>query len=262
MEKKHDFKVIVDTLLKTKGNQSTAIGCDTNQQLQDLTKCVENNAREIESLRKQLKKSTKTSKIESLVTFCTEIKNIFSLSGHSQYLETASVFKKLLWFVSMTTLFVSCMYIVNRNYLDYHQFHVVTEIKRVERSSFNFPAVTLCLAGIDLQTQELVSYQLDGRIRRCYLDTVENKCTINDFEPYTLYNRFLDLNYSCYIFNGGHRGKDVLNSTKHGIYTGLVLEVDLELGWIEYFVGDNNVRPITSEFKGKGVRFNISKSQF
>lgn len=253
MEQKHDFKVIVDTLLKTKVNQSTAVGSDTNQQLQDLKECVENNAREIKSLREQLEESTKTSKIESLVAFGTEIKNIFSLRGHSQFLETASVFKKLLWFVSMTALFVSQV-IVNRNYLDYNKFHVVTEIKRVERSSFNFPAVTLCLAGIDSQTQKLVSYQLDGRIRSCYLDTVENKCTINDFEAYTLFNRFLDLNYSCYIFNGG-RATDVLNSTKHGIYTGLVLEVDLKLGWIEYFVGDNNVRPITSEFKGKGVRF-------
>ena len=192
-----------------------------------------------------------------------ELKAMFSCNTYSVILKTNSVVKKIFFLVCMATLFIGCMYYIEQNYLDFRENNILTQIKIRENKTLVFPALTVCIYHA---VNRSISLNWSHLLADCYYEHVGNKCFANDFENLKVTNARRGDFYNCYKFNGGKKNSFLI-STKFGKYSGLTLNVTLSKSEIMfYYVGDNRVRPVFSEFTnflqtGKSVFIGMIKKK-
>ena len=177
--------------------------------------------------------------------------------------------KKVFCIMCMIPLFSACVFYVAENYSDFSEYNVLTQIKIKENKTMLFPAVTVCL--YDSKNRALV-IDLGKVLNDCYYDSSRSKFSKADFENFNVTNARRGDVYNCYKFNGGSdfakRQTNMLASKKFGKYTGLTLNLTLTKNEIMfYYVGDNNVKPVFSEFTsflqtGKSVFIGMIKKRF
>lgn len=168
------------------------------------------------------------------------------------------------------------MTLVDKNWKGYLANDVVTQIRSRDEETLSFPAITFCLGRITGETileAEFKTLSLNGTIEFCAFESYNFNCTFDDFQHiqvYTgpIYNSYLD----CYKYNGGRNASNhetnVLESTKVGLFSGLTIIFNVPKNYyLNYYVGDNNVKPIWSELNsaigsndGAVVQIDIKKT--
>ncbi len=218
-------------------------------------------------------------KIKTIIQIRKEIKAFFSLNGYSVILATNSVFKKTIWLIFMIMLVHLCAFYIDTSFKEYKNYDVVIQIKNRENETLTFPAITLCLVNfnysIDLNrtpilTEHFATNFLEDIFLSCHFE--DRECSVTDFEFFMLYyqHETIESYLNCYKFNGGKNSTnlktDILQSTKFGAFSGLIMELSmLRRNFIFYYVGDNSVRPIYTELTrniqpGKNVVVTIKKT--
>ncbi len=228
-------------------------------EVEKLQKQIKNSNQKIENLAKRTEKVT--DRVKSFRDLKQELKALFSVNRFSEILNTSSFVKKVFFLFCMVTLFVACMFYVTENCRDYRENNVLTQIKIKESKTLIFPGFTICLYD---SIDRTIVVDFVNVLKNCYYENVGNKCFANDFESLKVTNARRGDFYNCYKFNGG-KNTSFLVSTKFGKYSGLTLNVTLSKSEIMfYYVGDNRVRPVFSEFTnflqtGKSVFIGIIK---
>ncbi len=194
-----------------------------------------------------------------------ELIAFFSMDGYSEAFATSNPSKKIFCLMCLTTLFIIGIKFICQSITEYKEFNVLTQVKSKLSESLIFPAISFCLSDI---RNSPVTVNLNDIFADCYFENRINVCTITDFEPFNVTNPRKGSWDSCYKFNGGkfRNNTNLLKSNKFGKYTGLVLNVTLpKTALMTYYVGDNHVRPIYTEFTktvqtGKTVFVGIKKN--
>jgi len=130
-------------------------------------------------------------------------------------LSTNSLVKKVFCVLCLITLASACVYFADQNIRGYKEYNIVTQIKIIENQTITFPAVTMCLQDIrKIETvsnafnitifNDIFPLNLEDVLTECFFENPINKCSVNDFENFQVYNQFLDRSLNCYQFNGGH----------------------------------------------------------
>ena len=192
-----------------------------------------------------------------------EITAFFSTNGHSNILNTSSLFKKVFSLLFLIALLYGCIFYVDLNIKSFQANEVITQIKVSEDETLIFPAITLCLlnnsAGL-ISTPNLSDIFLGS-----YFDSRDNTFSVADFEYFPMYDPKWDSNLNCYKFNAGR------NSTRHeteiisGVFIGYDSGFFINLNRSEgirlyYFVGDNQVKPMRTELE-LAVELNTKSDQ-
>ncbi len=181
----------------------------------------------------------------------TELRGLLSPSGYSKILETNNYFKKTFWLISMIALCYGGIFYVISSVQDYQGYEVVTKIQVIDADKLTFPAVTFCVLQIEFREHFGVRVKKQTNFSdvfiECLFETYNNNCSINDFEYNPIYFVPFASFFPCYSFNTKRNKSYSVNRV--GIYTGLVVSLNLSTTeQIYYHVGDNNVRPVFTEF--------------
>ena len=192
-----------------------------------------------------------------------DFKEFLDLNGYSK-----SPFKTAFGLVCLAAMFAACAIYVYQNVQSFQAYQVVTHTKSIDEESMTFPAVTFCL--ITLQYESLdnfsftSSYLTTEKLLDCRFE-FSYKCSINDFEQLPIYFPMFDKSMRCYRINGGSH---LLSATKGGMFSGLILNLNLSKSEKFFFaVHANREEPIYSELgkiieqsNGKSVHIEFKKT--
>lgn len=177
------------------------------------------------------------------------------MNGYSKFLDTNSIYKKVIWLFCTIPLVIYCMILVEQNYHEYRIFSVVSHVKVINNETAIFPAVTFCVYNYtynsDLSAKNSVPRNLSDVLYNCSWGSL-SICTYNDFEYFPIYVPFFDLDYNCYKINGGrnitNHETDLFVSVRSGIFSALNIVLNLtSTDILLYYVGDTHVRPVYRE---------------
>ena len=180
-----------------------------------------------------------------------ELRAFFSIRGYSEVLKTRSISKKILWLICMIALFATCMFYTSLNYKGFLEFNVVTQIKQIEVENMTYPAITICLADRSLKLPGvIIPISLRDVLVDCTFEKSAN-CSFEDFANFQVHTQS-NQSLNCYQFNGVRNESDyrtqMLSSSKFGSRSGLYMQLNYSIdGYLNYYVGDNFVRPLFSE---------------
>ena len=190
-------------------------------------------------------------KITSFKDLKKELLLLFSVSGHSNLMDSSSLLRKVFSLVCMVSLVAACLFYVQQNLADFREYNVVTQIKFKENSVMTFPALTLCLQDIeftnDLASTKVRPLNFSDSLKDCYFENPSRKCSAADFEYFRINNLRRGTIYSCAKFNSGKNSSGhtvpLFESTKFGKYSGLTITSNLtKLGYFIYGLGENFAR--------------------
>lgn len=159
-----------------------------------------------------------------------EISPIPSHGYHSGVIGQKSFASRALWRFCILILFIICSYFATQHIQVWLENKVVTFTSPVDTDKLTFPSVTLCLSKFS-QNDGMVSQQLDSSVfLACYFDNMSTliKCNLEDFVPLKLPAVSF---VNCYRYNFGldkdGKGKQLLELNNTGIFTGLVLQLNI-----------------------------------
>ena len=120
----------------------------------------------------------------------------------------------------------------------------------IDNQTLLFPAITFCL--LDNSQRPVVSHNLSRIFTECVFESIDNNCTLDDFEYSPIYDPLYDTFWHCNKYNGGRNSEnqeiDLMRSKFSGSNSGLFINFNISKGNILlYYVGDNNVKPISTE---------------
>lgn len=199
---------------------------------------------QIASLQSKQNEQQESTKITSFKQLRSEIGAFLSLNGYSRVLRTNSLLKKIVWLTCALALISYCMFLVNKNYSEYKEANVITNIKYIENDSLLFPAVTICIQEYKSQRQLMLSHNLSDVLVDCSFEG-STKCSASDFiKNFHVFYPFFNTHFNCYQFNGDAK----YTATIFGKDSGLLMEFNLLKDYlIFYFISEAKMRPTTSE---------------
>ncbi len=149
-------------------------------------------------------------------------------------------FKNLFWLICMAGLSYDGVFYVVSNIQAYLDYEVVTQIKVVNVNQLTFPAITFCFThmdyyGLHLGATLVSQANLSEVLLWCFFEEEHNNCSIDKFEYIPVdtgpfYNTF----YHCFRFNGGKK-ENVLTSSRIGIWSGLIIALNMSTTTQTYF---------------------------
>ncbi len=142
---------------------------------------------------------------------------------------------------------------------------MVTSTQIIDQDKLTFPAITICLIGIDGYVRgmpNVVHRKLDNLIKMCMFGQNNNRCSMSDFEALSIFSFTLEQYLECLKFNGGRdaakQERDILTSSRPGLLTGFTITLNVSKNDIlAYYIGENKVLPegedLTRLVKATGV---------
>ena len=154
---------------------------------------------------------------------------------------------------------------VRENVEGFFAYEVVTSTQIIDQEKLTFPAITICLIGIDGYVRgmpNVVHRKLDNLIKMCMFGQNNNRCSMSDFEALSIFSFTLEQYLECLKFNGGRdaakQERDILTSSRPGLLTGFTITLNVSKNDIlAYYIGENKVLPegedLTRLVKATGV---------
>ena len=182
-----------------------------------------------------------------------EFVTFFSLNGYSESLETSSLFVKVFFLLCLVGFMYGNYFYVRENVEGFFAYEVVTQTQIIDQDALIFPAITICLIGIDgynMGMPRLTPKIKDNMITWCFFGSifVPIKCDISHFEALSIFYPPLNRQAECLKFNGGKdaakQEREILTSTRPGLLTGLTITLNVSKNdFLVYYIGENKVRP-------------------
>lgn len=161
--------------------------------------------------------------------------------------------KKIITFVCVPLLVIVWFVFLVQNLLEYWESTPLTLVEIKAPDSSNFPAVAICLANMTSDSWKSISSLsevfLHGSEFMCYFDSKSRSCSETDFETISIYFIEFMTSFNCFIFN--RLDKNLRISTQYGMWTGLVMQLNLPPDtFVLYHAFDNKDYPTSSGFVG------------
>lgn len=159
--------------------------------------------------------------------------------------------KKIITLVCVPLLVIVWFVFLVQNLLEYGKSTPLTLVEVKAPDSSNFPSVAICLANMTSEgwksIASLSEVFLHGSEFMCYFESTIRSCSEADFETISIYFIEFVTSLNCFIFN--RLGKNLRISTQYGMWTGLVMQLNLPPdARVLYHAFDNKDYPTSSGF--------------